>query len=255
MTYFMKVLAAITQYFIFVNAMKGEWRCLSALQLMDIYSKKKGKESSGKNLMLTWGLFCFRIPTLYLFFGDCGKAFGFWNEMNLLCNFWGDEKKSGLHVGFSRAVVHQTNFLFFNFAEADYTLDDSFWNEESPVGMKNLSRFKASYFQKRPCFLLCRWSGASSERVSTKSRASSKDWRALLSDNLSRAVATPREDGNFYKRSWRIKGTIFFRKEKYYELNGMSNHSFIHLFIHHKSFIHKRQSCILWEKWSIKNQH
>lgn len=104
MTYFMKVLAAIAQFFIFVNAMKGEWRCLSALQLTDIYSKKKkrGKESSGKTLMLTWGLFCFRIPTLYLFFGDCGKAFGFWNEMNLLCNFWGDDKKK---KWFKRGVV------------------------------------------------------------------------------------------------------------------------------------------------------
>ena len=68
MTYFMKVLAAIAQFFIFVNAMKGECRCLSALQLMNIYRKKRGKESSGKNLMLTWDLFCFRIPTLYLFF-------------------------------------------------------------------------------------------------------------------------------------------------------------------------------------------
>lgn len=24
--------------------------------------------------------------------------------------------------------------MFLHFAEADYTLDDSFWNEESPVG-------------------------------------------------------------------------------------------------------------------------
>jgi hypothetical protein len=125
------------------------------------------------------------------------------------------------------------NWNFHFFAEADYTLDDSFWNEESPVGKKSFMRHKDSHNFKTPLshFLLCRWSGASSERVSTKSRASSKDWRTLLSNNLPRATTTPRENGDFHKRSWRIKGTIFFRKAKYYELNGMSNHSFIHLFI------------------------
>ena len=32
-------------------------------------------------------------------------------------------------------------FFFFVVAEADYTLDDSFWNEETPVGESHLFNY------------------------------------------------------------------------------------------------------------------
>lgn len=38
--------------------------------------------------------------------------------------------------GFENVLINALHIL--KFTEADYTLDDSFWNEESPVGMKNL---------------------------------------------------------------------------------------------------------------------
>lgn len=94
--------------------------------------------------------------------------------------------------------------------------------------------------------LCCRRGGTPSERISTKPGASSKDWRSLLSNYLPRPTETPRENGNIHERSWRIKGTIFFRKKKYNEhYHGMSSfHLLIELITH--CF---EQSCLLIHSW------
>lgn len=86
------------------------------------------------------GLFRFRIPTLYLLL-TYGKAFGFWNEMNLCAS---NETKNlpqlftkfpSSSSSFAKVILKELSlFRFVQFPEADYTLDDSFWNEESPVG-------------------------------------------------------------------------------------------------------------------------
>jgi hypothetical protein len=41
--------------------------------------------------------------------------------------------------------LSQNPSSFFNLTEADYTLDDSFWNEESPVGMKRFACTSQSF--------------------------------------------------------------------------------------------------------------
>lgn len=117
-------------------------------------------DESESYAQLTVVLFCFRIPTLYPSIFEA-KRLDSETKLILVQLVNGQWKLLVFPSPTSSASFEQTFSLkfclwlpFFISTEADYTLDDSFWNEESPVGMGKQQKPHCEDMQtKRTIFL------------------------------------------------------------------------------------------------------